>query len=120
MRSESFGRLLKVGIGSIATGEGKTLPAIEDELRQQIGLTGASIQRYKAGHLPPDLRTIEILAEAAVKRGYLNRECLQIFLYAAQYPAPEQLLDKLCPPGPVRQRPPRIYETFPPRPAASS
>ena len=61
MRSETFGRLLKVGIGSIATGEGKTQPAIEDELGQQSGVTGASIQRYKAGHLPPELRTIEIL-----------------------------------------------------------
>ena len=113
MRSETFGRLLKVGIGSIATGEGKTQPAIEDELGQQIGVTGASIQRYKAGHLPPELRTIEILAEAAVKRGYLNREWLQNFLHAAHYPAPERLLDKLCPPGPVRQRPPRIYENLP-------
>ena len=113
MRSDLFGRLLKVGIGSIATGEGKTQPAIEDELGLQIGVTGASIQRYKAGHLPPELRTIEILAEAAVKRGYLNREWLQNFLHAAQYPAPERLLDKLCPTGPVRQRPPRIYENLP-------
>lgn len=113
MRSDIFGRLLKGAISSIAHYEGKTAPIIEDELGQQIGVTGASIQRYKAGHLPPEPRTIEILAEAAVRRGYLNREWLQAFLRTARHPAPEKLLDRLCPTGPVRQRPPRIYENLP-------
>ena len=113
MRSEIFGRLLKAGIGSIATYEGKTAPAIEDELGELIGVSAASIQRYKTGHLPPERRTLEILAEACVRRGLLGREWLQKFLYAATYHAPEQLLDKLCPTGPERQRPPRIYENLP-------
>jgi NB-ARC domain len=113
MRNEAFGRLLKGAISSIAHYEGKTAPIIEDELGAQIGVTGASIQRYKTGHLPPEMHTIDILAEAAVKRGYLNREWLQQFLRAAHYPAPDKLLDKLCPAGPIRQRPPRIYENLP-------
>jgi tetratricopeptide (TPR) repeat protein len=113
MRNEAFGRLLKGAISSIAHYEGMTAPIVEDQLGQQIGLTGASIQRYKAGHLPPELRTIDILAMAAVKRGYLNRAWLQAFLRAAHYPAPEQLIDKLCPIGPVRERPARIYENLP-------
>src|SRR5262249_5953803 len=97
MRNEAFGRLLKGAISSIAHYEGKTAPIVEDELGQQIGVTGASIQRYKAGHLPPESRTIEILADAAVKRAYLNRDWLQIFLRAAHHPAPEKLIDRLCP-----------------------
>src|SRR5262245_26747908 len=64
MRSDTFGRLLKAGIGSIATCEGKTAPTVEDDLGQQIGVTAASIQRYKAGHLPPEPRTVQILADA--------------------------------------------------------
>ena len=49
-RSETFGRLLKGAINSIAAYEGKTAPAVEAELGDQIGVTGASIQRYKAGY----------------------------------------------------------------------
>ena len=113
MKSEQFGQLLKAGIASITYCERKTAPVVEADLGAQIGVEATTIQRYKTGHLPPELRTTEILAEAAVKRGYLNREWLQNFLHAAQYPAPERLLDKLCPTGPVRQRPPRIYENLP-------
>ena len=48
--------------------------AILAEFGQQIGVSGDSIQRYKAGYLPPEPRTVQILAEAIVSRGYLNRE----------------------------------------------
>ena len=41
-RSETFGRLLKGAINSIAAYEGKTAPAIEDELGAQIGVAGIS------------------------------------------------------------------------------
>jgi hypothetical protein len=73
-RSESFGRLLKAGIGSIASCEGKTAPVIEEELGRAIGVAAHTIQRYKAGHLPPEARTVEILAEACVRRGLMSRE----------------------------------------------
>jgi hypothetical protein len=56
---------------------------------------------------------VEVLAEAAVRRGYLNREWLRGFLHAARYPAPERLLDELCPTGPNRPRPARIYQNLP-------
>ena len=61
-RSETFGRLLKGAINSIATYEGKTATTIEEELAEQVGLVGASIQRYKSVYLPPEPRTIEIIA----------------------------------------------------------
>jgi hypothetical protein len=112
-RSETFGRLLKAGISSIVNCEGKKAPIIEDELGQLIGISGDSIQRYKAGHLPPESRTIEILAEAAIRRGFLGREWLQRFLHAARYPFADTLLNQLCPIGPTRPRPPRVYENLP-------
>jgi LuxR family glucitol operon transcriptional activator len=112
-RNETFGRLLKAGIGSISMCEGKTAPVIEDELGQQIGLAGTAVQRYKTGHLPPEPRTVAILAEACVTRGFLGREWLQRFLHAARYPFAEKLLDQLCPIGPERPRPPRVYENLP-------
>src|SRR5437660_1181341 len=99
-RNELFGRLLKAGIGSIAHYEGKTAPVIEDDLGQRIGVVHTTIQRYKAGHLPPEPRTVAILAEECVRRGLLGRAWLERFLHAACYPAPEKLLGQLFPAEP--------------------
>jgi hypothetical protein len=95
-RSETFGRLLKGAINSIAAYEGKTAPAIEDELGEQIGVAGSTIQRYKAGSLPTEPCVVQILAEAAIRRGYLSRTWLQRFLQAARYPKPEALVAQLA------------------------
>ena len=76
-------------------------PPIEDELGAQIGVAGTAIQRYKAGHLPPEPRAVQILAEAAVRRGFLSRAWLQRFLQAARYPQPDALIAQLADaPGP--------------------
>jgi predicted ATPase/class 3 adenylate cyclase len=93
--NETFGRLLKGAINSIAAYEGATAPVIEDELGGRIGVAGSAIQRYKSGYLPPDLRAVEILAEAAVRRGYLGRTWLGRFLQAARYPSPDSLVGRL-------------------------
>jgi hypothetical protein len=112
-RSETFGRLLSGAINSIATYEGRTAPTVEEGLGQLLNLSGKTVQRYKAGYLPPEDRTVEILAEAAIKRGYLGREWLGRFLHAARYPFADKLLDRLCPLGPARPRLPRIYHNLP-------
>src|SRR5215211_413468 len=111
-RSETFGRLLKGAINSIAAYEGKTAPAIEDELGAQIGVAGSTIQRYKAGYLPSEPRVVQILAEAAVRRGYLSRAWLQRFLQAARYPNPDVLMTQFAdafgqamPPGDAQKLP---------------
>ncbi|MDP9313261.1 MAG: NB-ARC domain-containing protein [Chloroflexota bacterium] len=112
-RNEMFGRLLKAGISSIANCEGKTAPVIEEELGAKSGVSSSTIQRYKAGFLPPDPRTVEILAEACVERGLLGRAWLERFLHVAHVPAPERLIGRLCPVVPVQQRPQRVYENLP-------
>jgi tetratricopeptide (TPR) repeat protein len=112
-RSEVLGRLLKAGISSIVNLEGATAPIVEDDLGQQIGVSSYTIQRYKAGHIPPDRRTVQILAEACIRRGLLGRAWLERFLQAAHYPAPDVLLDQLCPGTPPRPRAPRVYENLP-------
>jgi tetratricopeptide (TPR) repeat protein len=112
-RNETFGRLLSGAINSIATYEGRTTPVVEEELGQLLNLSGKTIQRYKAGHLPPEHETVKVLAEAAVRRGFLDREWLQRFLHAARYPFADKLLDQLKPIGPARPRPPRVYENLP-------
>ena len=76
--------------------EGKTAPMIEAELGAQIGVAGPSIQRYKAGYIPPESRPVHILATAGVQRGFLARAWLMRFLQAARYPAPEVLLTQLA------------------------
>ncbi|MCX6018460.1 MAG: NB-ARC domain-containing protein [Chloroflexi bacterium] len=96
-RSVEFGRLLSGAINSIATYEGWAAPSIERGLGELIGLSGASIQRYKRGHIPPEKRTVKMLAEAAVKRAFLSRRWLSRFLHTAGYPDPDEVLDELCP-----------------------
>jgi predicted ATPase/class 3 adenylate cyclase len=91
----AFGRLLKGAINSIAAYEGKTAPAVEADLGAQIGVSGSAIQRYKTGYVPPEPRTVEILAEAAVRRGYLGRAWLERFLEAAGYLSPDALITRL-------------------------
>src|ERR1044072_2932035 len=54
--NETFGRLLRGAINSIAAYEGKAAAAVEEELGTAIGLSGATIQRYKNGSLPPEPR----------------------------------------------------------------
>ena len=108
-----FGRLLSGAINSIAVYEGKTAPIVEDELGQQIGLTVASVERYKSGRVPPEPRTVEIFAEAGVQRGYLGRRWLAKFLHTAGYPSPDQLLNKLCPLSTAEQKPERVLHNLP-------
>jgi predicted ATPase/class 3 adenylate cyclase len=94
-QSETFGRLLRGAINSIAAYEGKTAPPVEEDLGAQIGVGGSAIQRYKAGTIPPEPRAIEVLAAAAVQRGYLGRAWLTRFLQAARYPQPKALIARL-------------------------
>src|SRR5215212_9663200 len=95
-RSETFGRLIKGAINSIAAYEGKIAPAIEDELGAQIGVAGSTIQRYKAGYLPTEPRVVQILAEAAVRRGFLSRAWLTRFLQAARFLDPDTLVTQFA------------------------
>src|SRR4051812_24918590 len=110
MKIETFGRLLRSGIGSIAINEGKTSPIVEDELGQTIGVSAASIQRYKAGHVPPEMRTVEILSDACVRRGLMGREWLLQFLHAARFPSPEIFISKLISSRPTQLNTQRVYE----------
>ncbi|MFN8473887.1 MAG: NB-ARC domain-containing protein [Anaerolineae bacterium] len=108
-----FGELLTGAINSIAAYERKTALNIETELGGKIGLTAASIQRYKAGHVPPDARTIEVLASEAVRRAYLNQQWLERFLKAARYPAPQRLVEQLFPVSTQPSRALRIPHNLP-------
>lgn len=112
MRNSEFGKLLSGAINSIASYETKTAAAIEMELGEKIGVASSTIQRYKAGQLPPEAGTVECLAGEAVRRGYLNREWLVRFLRAARYPAPNLLLDNLFPAQP-KSASQRIYQNLP-------
>jgi tetratricopeptide (TPR) repeat protein len=112
-RNERFGRLLRAGISSIVNVEGKTAPIVEDELGSQIGVAAHTIQRYKTGYVPPETRSVQLLAEACVRRGHMNREWLQRFLQSAHFPAAEQLIEELYPNPEGRARPERAYHNLP-------
>lgn len=112
-RSETFGRLLSGMVNSIASYEGKSTAIVEEELGAALNVAGKTVQRYKAGYLPPGDESVRMLAEAGVRRGFLGREWLQRFLHAARYPFADKLLDELCPAPQVRPRPPRVYANLP-------
>ncbi|MFP4436516.1 MAG: NB-ARC domain-containing protein, partial [Chloroflexaceae bacterium] len=115
-RSAAFGNLLKGAINGIANYEGKTAPIIEEELGTLIGVSGKTIQRYKTGYLPPfdrDNDALRVLAEAAIRRGFLGRAWLERFLHAARYPAAEKLLEELCPAHVPHPKPERVYQNLP-------
>jgi transcriptional regulator with XRE-family HTH domain len=116
-KSADFARLLSSAISSIANNEDRTTDSIEKDLGEEIGLSGASIQRYKRGFLPPERRTVEKLAEAGVTRGYLNRDWLIRFLRAAQYHQPDVLINRLCP-GVVFNAPDKVMHNLPRPPYA--
>lgn len=114
-RSESFGRLLKAGTAAIAYIEGKTQPTVEADLGTLIGVAGVTLQRYKAGHLPPDPESIETLAEACVKRGLMGRMWLERFVETARLSSANAraCLGRLFPDAP-RSRDPVVQPNVPP------
>jgi tetratricopeptide (TPR) repeat protein len=109
-RSPRFGQLLKAGLNSIATIEGKTGPIIDDEIGALVGLAGTSLQRYRSGSLPEHGFT-KIVASACVRRGMMGRTWLEQFLKAAAYPPyeAEALITLLFPEAstPIRSATPR-------------
>jgi transcriptional regulator with XRE-family HTH domain len=111
-RNSEFGRLLSGAINSIAACEGRTAEGIEKDIGDAIGLSGSSIQRYKRGYLPPDPRTVQLLAEAGVRRGFFNRQWLNRFLFVAGYPRIDELLNQLCPIAPTGM-PERVMHNLP-------
>lgn len=94
-RNDEFGRLLNGAINSIAAYENKRCPAVQRELGELLFLSGAAIDRYRRGHIPPDLHSVEVLASECVRRGMLARRWASRFLHAAKYDNPTTLIDSL-------------------------
>ncbi|HMQ31334.1 MAG TPA: hypothetical protein PKD53_11430 [Chloroflexaceae bacterium] len=120
-RSPRFARLLKAGLNSIATLEGKTGPAVDAEIGRLTGRAGPSLQRYRSGYLPSDHQLTATVAELAVARGLLGRPWLEQFLNAARYPAYDAraLVERLFPSAaaparaaPQTQLPPPSFVRF--------
>jgi tetratricopeptide (TPR) repeat protein len=115
-RNDIFKRHFTTAINAIAALENKTTAAVEEDLGELIGVSGRTVQGYKAGKLPPpdpDNRVIRVLATAGVRRGLMGREWLERFLHAARYPTPDKLIDELYPTQAPRPRPERVYENLP-------
>jgi len=112
MRNSEFGHLLTGAINSIAAYESKTSAAVEMELGEKLGVASSTVQRYKAGHLPPETHMVECLASESVRRGYLNREWLSRFLRTARYPAPDAIIEGLFPAHPQAAQK-RVYQNLP-------
>lgn len=110
-----FGHLVRGAVNAIADFEGQNVSIIEAELSERICMAPTAIHRFKAGYVPRDPMIIEVLAEAGVKRAYLNRTWLQRFLHAARYHDAAALIERLIPPEPAPPaKPERSYHNLPP------
>ncbi|MBX0330511.1 hypothetical protein K2Z83_22915 [Oscillochloris sp. ZM17-4] len=90
-RSETFGRLLKAGLNSIGTIEGKAGPTVDSEVGAEVSMAGTTLQRYRSGALPSDDKLTRTLARACVTRGLMGKRWLEQFLKAARFPHYEGL-----------------------------
>ncbi len=117
--ASTFGKLLTASLHSIASVESKAAWRVDAELGEKCCRTGSAIQHYKAGHIPPDVETVEVLARAGVTRGYMNRQWLLRFLHTAGYHAilQEKLLEELYPREQVGNTPSSVVSSnLPPAP----
>lgn len=112
-RNAEFGRLLKAAVSSIANIEGSSSAIVEEDLGADLGLSPMSIQRYKAGHVPPEERTIEVISEAAVRRGFLSKAWLKRFLNSARYSNPEKVISQLFPGEQENSTSAVVYQNLP-------
>jgi tetratricopeptide (TPR) repeat protein len=111
-KREAFGRLYRGALKAIAAFEGRTEAAVEQEFGEMVGVAPATIQRYKQGTIP-DLHALEFFAEAAVHRGFLDREWLARFLRVAGHPDAQHILDALRPNPQIDPLPPRARDNLP-------
>jgi len=114
-----FGDLLTQGLRSIAARENKALLALEDELGYEIGVTRHAIEKWRQGNVPPDSKTVGLLAHACIRRGGMDRQWLLRFLTQARFPDKEALAAELFPeegeialPAVRHNLPRRPYERF--------
>lgn len=113
--NKEFGHLVRGAVNAIADFEGQNVSIIEAELSERICMAPTAIHRFKAGYVPRDPRIIEVLAEAGVRRAYLNRAWLQRFLRAAHYHDAAALIERLIPPESAPSAlPERSYHNLPP------
>jgi hypothetical protein len=98
--------------------ESKETRTIDEELGKAMGVSSATTERYKQGHVPSDKQRVKLLAERLVKPAHLNREWLHRFLDAAAYPKPEALVKQFFPEYAAQERssqrrPERVYHNLP-------
>jgi hypothetical protein len=118
MPNQEFGDLLTQGLKSIAARERKALLALEDEIGFEIGVTRWSIEKWRKGRLPPDLKKVDYLARVCARRGGMDKQWLLHFLTQARFPDKEPLVQELFPgetltaPLVHHNLPGRPYDTF--------
>lgn len=114
-RNQQFGNLLKAGLSSLGHVQGKTQQAVEDQVGDLIGVAGTTLQRYKAGHVPPESGRVAQLARLCVRDGLLGRVWAERFLEAAHYPPAEgrALLAEIFPPAAPTGRAPAPTSILP-------
>ncbi len=116
--SKVFGELLTQGLKSIAAHEHKSIIALEDELGYEMEITRWSIEKWRQKYIPANIKNIEYLARACVRRANMDKQWLVSFLTHARFPDKETLMRELFPekeqPGSSVRRnlPGRSYERF--------
>lgn len=113
---ETFGRLLRGMLATVAAAENRTAEALEEEIAGSIYVAATTMRNYKSGMSLPQSTAIRRLAQIAHERAYLNREWVRRFLVAAQYHHIDALLQELFPESAPDSAPPRVLHNLPAAP----
>lgn len=99
MRSpEKFAKMLTQSIYRIkGFSQEKSIEIIQDEIGFALGKSGASIEFWRRGHIPPKMNDVESLSRELVRKAGVDYYWLSEFLDSAGYPSIENLLTELFP-----------------------
>jgi hypothetical protein len=88
-KSVRFAELLTTSVRTIAAQQNHTIASVQDELGYALGRKtgGSSIEYWRKGYAPADIRDLEKLARELVKRGGLDRARCEQFLRSAGHPS---------------------------------
>lgn len=117
-QNNEFAELLREAFRTIKKCEGKTIRLIQDEFGYALGRNGGSaVERWGKGYLPPDVPTLEKLAQLIRERSRneLPDSWFRNFFQVGEHPTPEEAFKQLLK-DPTKQEDQSVDTPPPPKP----
>lgn len=116
--NEEFKQLIKEGIDSVANRHKKTVRTIETEIGDTLHVSHHTVQRWKRGYPPSELKHIEFMVAYCHDQGRVDRGWAHRVLAEANHPLPDSVVNRIF----LKQawqtdgkKLPKIHDNLPPR-----